>query len=60
MNNATVDQWVNLFKEIGLSEKDMKKWHSLFEEKYPAQHQSFLEWLNIEPSRIDDIRKGNI
>lgn len=60
MTNMTVNQWVELFKEIGLSKEDMEKWHSLFEKKHPNEHQSFLEWLNIDASRIEEIRKGNI
>lgn len=56
MSVITVDQWVDLFKAIGLSEKDMKQWHSLFEQRYPDGHQDFLEWLGLDDSRIKEIR----
>lgn len=60
MANVTVDQWVEIFKETGLSEDDMKKWHQVFEKKHPEGHQSFLEWLGLEKSRIEEIRKNKI
>jgi hypothetical protein len=39
------EKWVLLFKEIGLDEATMVKWHKAFETRYPNEHQSFLEWL---------------
>jgi len=51
-----VAQWVDMFREIGLSEQDMKKWHSLFEQRHPDGHQSFLEWLGLDQARIKEIR----
>lgn len=59
MKKVTVDQWKEVFVETGLSDDDMQKWHHVFEKKYPEGHQSFLEWLDIEPSRIKEIRRGN-
>jgi len=58
MSVVTVDQWVGLFKDVGLSEEDMRKWHTLFEQKYPEGHQSFLEWLGVEEKRIKEIRSN--
>jgi hypothetical protein len=51
-----VDEWVELFHEIGLDEPQMHKWHAAFERRYPDSHQSFLEWLNFTPDRITEVR----
>lgn len=50
----TKEKWVSLFREIGLDDATMTRWHQLFESRHPEGHQSFLEWLNIP---ADDIRK---
>lgn len=50
------EKWVLLFKEIGLNEATMLKWHREFETRYPNGHQSFLEWLNIPETEIGKIR----
>lgn len=57
MGKVTVEQWVELFREIGLTDDDMQKWHRLFETKYPEGHQSFLTWLGLDEQRIRDIRR---
>lgn len=57
MEKVTVEQWKELFREIGLSDDAMQKWHQVFEERYPNGHQSFLEWLGVEKSRIKEIRQ---
>ncbi|PKN38964.1 MAG: hypothetical protein CVU62_01835 [Deltaproteobacteria bacterium HGW-Deltaproteobacteria-2] len=56
MGKVTVEQWVELFREIGLKDADMKKWHCLFEEKNPQGHQNFLEWLGLDAKRIKEVR----
>jgi hypothetical protein len=58
MSNEDMDKekWVLLFREIGLDEATMVKWHQAFETRYPAQHQSFLEWLRIPGNEISQIR----
>ena len=56
MDYLTVDQWVQLFKEIGLDNDTMTKWHRLFEKQYPQAHQAFLEWLHLSEERINKIR----
>jgi hypothetical protein len=58
MNNEAMnkEKWVLLFKEIGLDEATMIRWHKEFETRYPEGHQSFLEWLNIGESEIRQIR----
>jgi hypothetical protein len=53
---VTVEEWVTLFRETGLNEAQMKKWHHLFETRYPEGHQSFLEWLGLSEQNIERIR----
>ncbi len=55
--NVTVDQWVELFRAIGLEDQDMHKWHVEFERRYPNGHQSFLEWLRMPSAKIADVRR---
>lgn len=51
------EQWVLLFREIGLDHKTMAKWHRVFESRYPNGHQSFLEWLRLPQDEIAQIRE---
>ena len=51
-----VDDWVAMFRDIGLDPAKMQQWHSLFEARHPAGHQSFLEWLGLKPDEIGRIR----
>jgi hypothetical protein len=53
---VNVNDWVAMFREIGLDQAQMEKWHKLFEAKHPADHQRFLEWLGLKPDEIDRIR----
>ena len=59
MNKITVDEWVALFRETGLDDAAMKRWHHLFEQHHPEAHQSFLEWLELDPARIREIRTAH-
>ena len=52
----TVENWIALFRELGLDDAQMKKWHHLFEARYPEGHQSFLEWLGLPPEKCALIR----
>jgi len=58
MRNEVMDKekWVELFREIGLDDATMKRWHMEFESRYPQGHQSFLEWLQIPEEDISHIR----
>lgn len=58
-NGINKEQWVSMFKEIGLSETAMRKWHCLFENRHAEAHQSFLEWLGIETEEISRIRQNS-
>jgi hypothetical protein len=55
-SKVSKDQWVAMFREIGLSEDDMMKWHRLFESRHPDGHEAFLAWLGIPPDEIVQIR----
>ena len=50
------ENWVALFKNIGLSDEQMKQWHRLFETQHPENHQSFLEWLGLPAAEIAQVR----
>ena len=54
--HVTVEEWVAMFREIGLDPAQMKQWHKVFETRHAAAHQAFLEWLGIKPEEIDRIR----
>jgi hypothetical protein len=55
-NRVNADEWVAMFREIGLDEAQMKRWHKLFEARHPDAHQAFLEWLGISPDEIARAR----
>ncbi len=50
------EKWVLLFREIGLDDATMTAWHKEFEARYPDEHLSFLEWLNVSKNEIELIR----
>ena len=51
--------WVDMFRQIGLDDAAMHRWHELFEERFPESHQSFLEWLGEPASEVDRIRRAS-
>lgn len=53
------DQWVALFREIGLTDAQMQRWHAEFERRHPSEHESFLAWLGIGAAEIAKIRAGH-
>lgn len=55
--HVTVDQWVEMFRAIGLEEADMHRWHAEFERRHPDGHQGFLEWLGMPEERIAEVRR---
>ena len=52
----TTKEFQQLFREIGLDEAAMHKWHALFEQRHPDSHKSFLEWLGLDAAQIEQIR----
>ena len=55
--NVSKEEWVDMFREIGLTEDTMMKWHRIFETRHPESHEQFLAWLSISPDEIARIRK---
>jgi len=53
---VTKEKWVSIMKACGLSEDDMRRWHSQFEKMAPSEHQEFLEFLHIPAAEINSIR----
>ena len=52
----TVNEFKQLFRDVGLDEAAMLKWHALFEQRHPASHRSFLEWLGLDATQIEPVR----
>ncbi len=50
------NEWVDMFREIGLNEETMLDWHRVFESRHPDAHEQFLQWLGIPADEIADIR----
>lgn len=55
--NMTQEQWIELFEATGLDEAMMHRWHREFERRYPAQHQSLLQWIGLDAEEILNVRK---
>ena len=55
-NHVTKEEWVAMYRDIGLDRSKMEQWHRLFESRHPEGHQAFLEWLGIPPKEIAEIR----
>jgi hypothetical protein len=55
-NHVNKQQWVEMFRAIGLTESAMQSWHREFEASNPEGHQEFLEWINIPENEISEIR----
>lgn len=56
-NKVSVEEWVQRFRDIGLDDAAMEKWHRLFERQNPAGHESFLEWLGLPAEQVQTIRQ---
>lgn len=50
------EAWTRMFRSIGMSDSDMQRWHTHFEESLPEAHQDFLESLGLSPAEIRRIR----
>ena len=49
-------EWVAMFRQIGLTDDDMDRWHREFERRHPDGHAGFLTWLGLSSDEIADIR----
>ena len=54
--HVSKEEWVAMYRDIGLGSSKRKQWHKLFESRHPDGHQGFLEWLGIPKKEIDEIR----
>jgi DNA-binding transcriptional MerR regulator len=50
------ESWTRMFRSIGLTDADMRRWHAHFEHTMPEAHQDFLESLGLGPSEVKRIR----
>ncbi len=50
------EDWVAMFRDMGMSDETMMKWHRLFETRNPEGHKDFLTWLGIPSDEINKIR----
>ncbi|HEY1406757.1 MAG TPA: MerR family transcriptional regulator [Spirochaetota bacterium] len=51
------ERWISIFREIGMDDATMKKWHTAFERHSPGEHLRFLESLGLPQNEVDLIRK---
>jgi hypothetical protein len=49
-------KWIEVFRKAGLDDAGMHRWHLAFEKHWPDGHQRFLEWLDLAPPEIVQIR----
>lgn len=50
------EQWIELFRDCGMTDDMMHAWHRAFEKKHPQAHQRFLSELGIPEQEIKTIR----
>lgn len=55
-SNVSKKEWVDMFREVGLTEDQMSQWHRVFETRHPEGHGAFLAWLGLPSDEIADIR----
>ncbi len=53
----TKEDWTAMFREIGLDDEAMMKWHRIYEMRHPESHEDFLLWLGIPAAERAEIRK---
>ena len=54
------ETWTGMFRAIGLSDEDMRRWHSNFEKHMPEAHADFLHSLGLGPEEVRRIRAWSI
>ena len=50
------ETWTKMFRSIGLTDDDMRRWHTQFEQSMPEAHQDFLESLGLDAAEVRRIR----
>jgi DNA-binding transcriptional MerR regulator len=50
------ETWTDMFRALGMSDEDMRRWHANFEKSMPAAHADFLHSLGLGPGEIERIR----
>lgn len=58
-NGITKKEWISLFREIGLDDAAMSRWHQLFEKRHPQSHEAFLRWLGLSDGEVQDVRQNS-
>ena len=56
MKMVTKDKWVEVMRNAGFTDEQMRRWHTEFEKAAPAEHQEFLEFLHIPAQEVQRIR----
>ena len=56
MKMVTKQKWVEVMRNAGLTEEQMRRWHMEFEKAAPDEHQEFLEFLHIPADEVARIR----
>lgn len=55
-HTVTKEEWIAMFRDMGMDETKMLEWHRLFETRHPEGHRSFLTWLGLAEEEIAGIR----
>ena len=50
------EAWTRMFRSIGMSDEDMRRWHAHFEQTMPEAHEDFLESLGLAAAEVRRIR----
>ena len=50
------ETWTEMFRAIGMSDEEMRRWHANFEKNLPAAHADFLHSLGLGTEEIRRIR----
>jgi len=53
----TKQKWLEVFQSAGIDEGMQRRFHQEFEKRYPAEHQAFLDYLQIPAAESAQIRE---
>lgn len=51
------NQWIDMFRNAGMSDENMAVWHREFEKNAPEAHQDFLESIGLSEEKIKEVRR---